>query len=281
MTADISRPQGRIDAHQHYWQIGRFAYSWLTPALSVIYRDFLPPDVLPQMEAAGIQRSVVIQADSSIAEITWLLELAEKYPTITGIVGWVDLAAPELGETLLEFRKYPCFKGVRPNRPDSEQAIASILPGLKQLARLGLTCDLLCSPQNLRMVEKLVTQAPDIQFVIDHLAGWTVVPGGAAAWKNALSPLASQPNVSLKVSGYVAYARPKPPLPETLRPYIEASLELFGADRLLFGSDWPVCTMGGAYAKTATLIQHCISSLSASEQAAIWGGNAARIYAIT
>ncbi len=146
------------------------------------------------------------------------------------------------------------------------------------LGRLGLTCDLLCNPKSLKIIRSLVEQAPGTQFIIDHLGGGTIVPGGSDEWKNAMHPLARLPNVALKVSGYLAYAKPRPPLLVTLRPYIAAVLELFGAERLLFGSDWPVCTQGGTYIDAVNLLQPILSELIPSEQAAIWGGNAARIY---
>ena len=277
---NVNHPQltERIDTHQHFWQLGRFAYSWLKPELKVLYRDFLPAEFVPQMAAAGIQRSLLVQADSSTAETAWLLELANQNPTIAGVVGWVELAATDLEKTLAAFQDDDKFKGVRPDTPESDLAIESLLPGLRLLGCLGLTCDLLCNPKSLKVIQALVEQAPGTQFIIDHLGGGTIVPGGSVEWKNAMQPLARLPNVALKVSGFLAYAQPRPPLLATLRPYIAAALELFGAERLLFGSDWPVCTQGGAYIDAVNLLQPILSELSPSDQAAIWGGTAASIY---
>ncbi len=281
MNVNFPQHPERIDTHQHFWQLDRFAYSWLTPELKVLYRDFLPAEFLPQMAAAGIQRSLLVQANSSTAETAWLLELANLHPTIAGVVGWVDLAAGELEKTLTAFQEAHKFKGVRPDTPESDLASESMLPGLRLLGCLGLTCDLLCNPKSLKIIQALVGQAPGTQFIVDHLGGGTIIPGGSDEWKNAMQPLARLPNVALKLSGYLAYAHPRPPLLATLRPYIAAALELFGAERLLFGSDWPVCTQGGAYMDAVNLLQPILSELSQSEQTAIWGGNAARIYHLT
>ncbi len=281
MNVNFPQHPERIDTHQHFWQLDRFAYSWLTPELKVLYRDFLPAEFLPQMAAAGIQRSLLVQADSSTAETAWLLELANLHPTIAGVVGWVDLAAGEREKTLTAFQVAHKFKGVRPDTPESDLAIESMLPGLGLLGSLGLTCDLLCNPKSLKIIQALVEQAPGTQFIVDHLGGGTIIPGGSLKWGKSMQPLASLPNVALKVSGYLAYAQPRPPELATLRPYITAALELFGAERLLFGSDWPVCTQGGAYKDAVNLLQPILSEFSQSEQAAIWGGNAARIYQLS
>jgi L-fuconolactonase len=278
MKVNFPQHPERIDTHQHFWQLGRFAYSWLTPKLNVLYRDYLPAEFLPQMAASGIRRSLLVQADSSTAETAWLLELAEQNPTIAGVVGWVNLAVSDLEKTLTAFQEAHGIKGVRPDTPKSDLAIESMLPGLRLLGRLGLTCDLLCNPKSLKIIQALVEQAPGTQFIVDHLGGGTIIPGGSLEWGKSMQPLARLPNVALKVSGYLAYAQPRPPLLSTLRPYIASALDLFGTERLVFGSDWPVCTQGGAYIDAVNLLQSALSEINPLEQAAIWGGNAVRIY---
>ena len=269
-----------IDTHQHFWQIGRHAYSWLTPAMTDLYRDFLPTNVRPQMDTSGIENSVLVQADSSYAETNWLLELADQNPTIIGVVGWADTKDLHLEEQLLEFKNHLRYKGVRINTPASFEEVDFILDNLRSVGRIGLTCDLLSNPESLAFIVSLVKQCPETQFIIDHLAGLPIVPNGHQAWSEAARSLSELPNAALKISGYLGYARPRPPTTEMLRPYVESALELFGTARLMYGSDWPVCTLGGPYAQTVELLLPILESLSPTDQLAVWGGTAEKIYRI-
>jgi L-fuconolactonase len=266
-----------IDAHQHFWVLGKFDYAWLKPDLSVIYRDFLPDDYLPLIQVAGVEQSVLVQADSSIAETDWLLALCGECPQIAGVVGWVDLTSPGLGRDLERLAQNRCFKGVRPSLPALNGDRQILDEGLRLLARHNLSCDVLLKPAVYRNVFDLARRHPGLVFVLDHLAGVEVTPGGHRDWAEALRPLANLPNVVMKLSGYLT-AADHPLLPEALQPYIHIALEQFSAGRLMFGSDWPVCTLGGSYKQAVELLTVTTASLTGSEKTALWGGTAQRVY---
>lgn len=271
----------RIDAHQHYWQLGRFAYPWLTPATPILYRDHLPADLAPHLANNQIDATVLVQADGSLAEARWLLELAAREPTIGGVVGWADLADPECVEQLTELARQPSFKGVRPTLPVHAHTDWSVLrQGMRALATSGLTCDLLCRPAELPRLARLVAAYPDVRFVLDHLAGQPVVPEMAASWRMAMKPFAERANVALKLSGYRTNCGPEQGGPPPLADYVAVALELFGVDRLLFGSNWPVSAQAGDYAETVKLLERALPPLSPTEQDALWGGTARTIYAL-
>jgi L-fuconolactonase len=267
----------KIDAHQHVWDMKRFRYSWLTPDSPVLYRNRLPDDVLPEMQKAGIEAAVLVQADGSVEEAYWLLELAGKYNHISGVVGWADLAAPDLPAILAALTAYPGFKGVRPSI-DARQDMDELRPGLQILDQYRLACDLLISPEQLHDYLRLLSDYPNITFVFDHLANSFGAPGDINTWKDWLKPVAALPNTVMKVSGYLTAAKTKPLTPQVLRPYVITGLELFGSTRLLYGSDWPVCTLAGSYADTVAILRSVTAELSVQEQEDIWGKTATRVY---
>jgi L-fuconolactonase len=267
----------RIDAHQHYWQIGNFSYPWLTANMPQFYRDYLPADLTPQLAANGIDATVVVQADNSGGETRWLLELATQEPTIAGVVGWADLTTPAIDEQLAELARSSYFKGIRPTLPQGDDW-SSVDQGLRALATHGLTCDLLCRPPDLPRLHTLVAAYPDVSFVINHLAGQRIIAGETESWRSALAPLAANENVTMKVSGFLAHRNPQGSEDPPLGSYLDVALELFGANRLLFGSDWPVCRRGGEYADAVRILTACTDKLSLGEQAAIWGETARRVY---
>ena len=270
--------KGSIDSHQHNWQVSRFAYNWLKNADPILQRDYLPDEAFAQMQQAGIERCVLVQADSSLQETDWLLELAQQHPHIAGVVGWVDLTAADIFAVLDKYSQNPAFKGIRPSSPAADESWPAFSPALKHLGHLGLSCDLLVRPTIAPAVFQLIREHKTTQFIIDHLGGMQIVPDGHLAWKRMIQPLVDLPNAALKVSGYLAYAQPKPPTVKTLWPYVEIALELLGADRLLFGSDWPVCTLGAPYRASVSLLAQLTDLWSANEQANIWGGTACRVY---
>jgi L-fuconolactonase len=269
-----------VDAHQHYWQLARFAYGWNRQInLPEMLRDYMPPDILPQMQACGIQYSVVIQADNSVAETRWLLELARDYPHIAGVVGWVDLAAADAGETLDHLAGYPLFKGIRlMPLPQDEAGWQSLGGGLRALAARNFTCDLLPDEATLPAAIEAMRTHPETRFVINHFAGLPLTPGGIASWTAQMRPLAALPNVFLKCSAIQGLADPPPITAATLRPYLDSVLALFGAERLLFGSDWPVSTLSGPYAECIQVMREVTAALSDDEQAWLWGKTAAMTY---
>ena len=270
-----------VDAHQHYWQLQNFTYPWNKEVnLPAMNLDYLPPDILPQMQALGIQYSVLIQADNSLEETRWMLDLAQRYPHIAGVVGWVDLAALDVAATLDELAQEPLFKGIR-LMPMPEKDWHSLSHGLRALAERELTCDVLPGEETLPLAIEMMRAHPETRFVVNHLAGLPLTPGGVLPWTEKLRPLAALPNVRLKFSAIQGLAEPPPISAQTLRPYLTSALTLFGAERLIFASDWPVSTLSGPYAECIHTMREVTADLSEHEQAQIWGKTALETYKLT
>lgn len=264
-----------VDAHQHYWQLSRFDYGWIAPDNAVLRRDYAPADLWPAMRAAGVQAGVVVQAHNSVDEARWLLTLADHNAHLAGVVGWVDPAAPDAPALLADLARHPRFKGVRWQPAGDRRAITR---GLSALAELGLSCDLLMQPDDVESVVALARSHPRVVFVLDHFAGFRLAPGAHDTWRRRVQPLADLPGVVLKVSGYLTAAEPRPVQVETLAGYIAAAVDVFGAGRLMYGSDWPVCLQAGRYADTVDLLREATVSLSPLAQELIQAGTAARVY---
>jgi L-fuconolactonase len=271
-----------IDSHQHFWQVGRFDYPWMTSDLGVLYRDYLPHDLAPIIEACGVTRTVLVQASNSVAESHWLLNLADENSFIAGVVGWVDLMSPIVDPQLDELSAHPKFKGVRhlvESEPSDDWLIQPFaLSGLRQLSRYGLTYDLLVHTRHLKYVPQVVEAVPELSFVIDHLAKPPIANNEIKEWSQALKPLASYPNVHCKLSGLVTEANWTSWQTDDLRPYVEYALELFGADRLMFGSDYPVCLLAASYDRVLDAFQEILEPLSDAEREKIFSNNAAEFY---
>lgn len=270
-----------VDAHQHYWQIDQFDYEWHKQVnLPEMNRDYLPPNILPQMQALGIQYSVLIQADNSMAETRWMLDLARRYPHIAGVIGWVDLAAADVTDTLDRLAQEQFFKGIRP-MPVPHEDWRPLRNGLQALAARGFTCDVLPREETLPSMLEMMRVHAETRFVVNHLAGLALIPGGVAPWTEQLKPLAVLPNVYMKFSAIQGLAEPPPISVETLQPYLDSALELFGTQRLIFASDWPVSTLTGPYTECINIMREVTARLSAVEQAAIWGETAITTYKLT
>ncbi|MGH2509816.1 MAG: amidohydrolase family protein [Ktedonobacteraceae bacterium] len=270
-----------VDAHQHYWQLQNFEYPWNKQVnLPQMNRDYLPPDILPQMQALGMQYSVLIQADNSLDETAWMLELAQQYPHIAGVVGWIDLVAPAVTETVARLAQQQLLKGFR-LMPTPQGAWRALSNGLHALAAHNFVCDLLPRDDTLPFAIEMMHAHPETRFVINHLAGQALTPGGVLPWTEQLKPLAALPNVFMKFSAIQGLADPAPITVETLRPYLASALTLFGAQRLIFASDWPVSTLSGPYAECIDVMRAATATLSADEQAWIWGKTAIAVYRLT
>jgi len=246
-----------VDAHKHFWQVGRFDYPWMTSDLGILYRDYLPSDFNPR--EYGVDQVVVVQASNSIAETRWLLELADANDFIAGVVGWVDLTG-DVDEQLSELA-HPKLKGIR-HLVESEPAddwLVRALPGLKRLAVHRLNYDLLVHTRHLPYVRQVVESCPEVNFVIDHLAKPPIAKHGLEEWKNGIEPLAAFPNMYCKLSGLVTEADWNSWRTEDLRPYVDYALELFGPERLIFGSDHPVCLLASSYARVLESFREIVS----------------------
>jgi L-fuconolactonase len=276
----------RIDAHQHFWNLERVAYPWLTEADGPIFRTFEPPELEPQLKAAGIDRTVLVQAMDSAEDTAYMLETADRYPWIGAVVGWVPLTDPdEAGRRLEALTRHPRLRGVRHlihNEADPDWVVQErVIEGLKIVASFDLTFDVVAVfPNHLRHVPTLAERVPGLRLVIDHLAKPPIARGEMEPWASELARAAAYPQVYAKVSGLNTAADWATWSARDLRPYVDFALERFGADRLMFGSDWPVLTLAGNYARVWSETQAVLAAYTPAEREAILGGTAARFYRI-
>jgi L-fuconolactonase len=274
----------RIDAHQHFWRYRGETHAWISESMAVLKRDFLPRDLEPLLRARGFTGCVAVQAAQSVDETRFLLELAARHPFVRGVVGWVDLLSPDLDRQLEHFSRDRRFRGVRhvaQDEPDDRWlARPDVVRGVGALRRFGLTYDILVYARQLPSAIELVRHLPDQPFVLDHVAKPEIRAGRLEPWRSDLRALAAHANVACKLSGLVTEAAWESWTAEGLRPWLETALECFGPQRLMIGSDWPVCLLAGDYDRVVGLATDFIASLTADEQAAILGANALRFYGI-
>ena len=271
-----------IDSHQHFWQVGRFEYPWMTKDLGVLYRNYFPDDLAPILQQNGISKTVLIQASNSVAESSWLLSLAGANSFIAGVVGWVDLASPHIEAQLTELTAHSKFKGVRhlvESEPRDDWLIQpAVLSGLKQLAGKNLTYDLLVHSHHLKYVPQIAEHCPDLALVVDHLAKPPIAPNEITEWSQALAPLAKFPSIHCKLSGLVTEANWSTWQTDDLRPFVDCALELFGPDRMMFGSDYPVCLLAASYDRVLESFQQILKGLNEADREKIFSKNAAKFY---
>jgi L-fuconolactonase len=271
----------RIDAHQHFWIYNQREYDWIDETMASIRRDFLPADLRPELEDAGFAGSVVVQVRQTLEETRWLLELAEDNPFILGVVGWVDLRSPRLYQDLQSFAGKSKLVGIRhivQSEPDDFLLDADFLRGISLLQEFDLAYDLLIYTKHLPLAAEFVKRFPRQRFVLDHLAKPPIRSRAIDLWARGMRELASFPNLHAKVSGLVTEANWQGWKPEDLRPYLDVAFESFGAKRLMIGSDWPVCTVAASYAQVVNLVKDYMSSYTAEDREAVFGGNAANFW---
>lgn len=272
----------RIDAHQHFWRYDPEAYRWI--GTEVLKQDYLPDDLAPLLAAAGFDGTVTVQARSTWGENLWLLALANRHDFIRGVVGWADLTAPDLASRLEQVAVHAKFCGVRcgirPSLDDPDTPHPDFLLGIAVLTGAGLTFDLLIRPPQLLMATALVAAAPAQRFILDHVAKPTIKTGELEPWASGIRELAARPNVACKVSGMVTEADREHWRPGDFTPYLDVVFEAFGSDRLMIGSDWPVCRQAADYRHTMGIVESYIAGFSASEKDAVLGGTAAVWYGL-
>lgn len=274
----------RIDTHQHFWKYNATRDAWITDEMRVIQRDFLPEDAEPLLTWYDFDGCIAVQADQSHEETHFLCDLAITSPFIKGVVGWTDLRASDADEWLDYFKAFPKIKGFRhivQAEPDGFMLDASFQNGIKLLEYFGFTYDLLLYPHQLKEATALVRAFPHQKFVLDHLAKPYIKKGEIDTWKADLSELAQSENVWCKISGMVTEADWQTWTESEIRPYLDAAFEIFGAKRLMFGSDHPVCLLAGTFEQVLGLIENYVSTLSASEQHQFWSQNAIDFYGLT
>jgi L-fuconolactonase len=270
----------KIDSHQHFWKYDATEYPWIKPG-TPLQRDWLPADLEREAAKVGINGCVAVQARQTLPESRWLLELADQSPFIKGVVGWADLQSEKVEDDLAALSKYKKFSGVR-HVVQSEAADFMLKPefmrGLGALHAFDFSYDLLLFPKHLPSSVKVVEKLSHQRFVLDHIAKPMIRAGMLQPWKTDLRELAKHPNVSCKISGLVTEAKMPGWKKEDFRPYLDVVFEAFGEDRVMFGSDWPVCLLGGSYAQIHELAADYFKQFSAAAQEKFLGGNAAKFY---
>ncbi len=272
----------RIDAHHHFWRYNAAEYGWITDEMSLLRRDFLPAELEAEIAGAGIDGVVSVQARQSLAETEWLLQLADEQSFIRGVVGWIPLTAPEAGEIAARLSARRKLKGVRhvlQDEPDEFYMLrVDFNRGVAALADAGLAYDILIFDRHLPQTIRFVDRHPNQVFILDHVAKPRIRDGMFSPWRDNISNLAKRENVFCKISGMVTEADWTRWSEEDLRPYFDAVLEAFTPQRLMFGSDWPVCLLACGYRQWCEVASRAIGRLSAAEQAEIFGGAAVRAY---
>ena len=271
-----------LDSHQHFWNYKPAHQVWMTDAMAVLRRDYLPDELAPLLETSGCAGTIAVQARQMVEETQWLLQLADAHPFIRGVVGWVDLCSPALPAQLAKFAPHPKLVGVRHvvhDEPDDQFMLRpDFRRGLAHLREFDLTYDLLLFPKHLPVAAQLVAEFPDQPFVLDHLGKPAIREGQLSPWREDLQRLAELPNVFCKLSGMVTEAQWKQWRPEDFHPYLDSVLAAFGPERVMIGSDWPVCTLSGDYASTMNIVQDYVPQFAPAVRAGILGGTCARFY---
>ena len=270
-----------VDAHQHFWNPARGDYGWLTPDLP-IHRIYDPDDLAPLMQAAGVDASIIVQAAPTAAETDYMLAIARKTPWVLGVVGWLDLEAQDAPAQIEARAADPLFLGVRPMLQDIPQPgwilRPEMEPGLRAVAEAGLVFDALVLSHQLGVAEELAARHPNLVIVLDHGAKPKLGNDVAmTAWREDMAKLARRPNVSCKLSGLLTELPPGGD-PATVAQAADTLLDLFGPERLIWGSDWPVLTLAANYQDWFMLAQSRIAAHGPGAVAAVMGANAVRIY---
>lgn len=272
----------RIDAHQHFWQYNAVRDSWITDDMSNIKRDFMPEDLYPLLQKHEIDGCIVVQSDQSEIENMFHLESAAKYDFIKGVVGWVDLTAPDITDRLHGLSQFHHLKGFRHVLQAEPREDFMLDPkfqrGIAALQHYGFTYDILIYPSHLRFAKQLVAAFPDQRFVVDHMAKPYIREKKIDDWKKDMASMAEYENVWCKASGMVTEADWKHWEKQDFTPYLDAVFETFGAERVMFGSDWPVCLVAASYDRMIGIVQDYIAGFSSTEQSDFWGGNATTFY---
>lgn len=273
-----------IDSHQHFWKYDPVRDGWITDEMSRLKRDFLPEEFEQECKPNGVDGSIAVQVDQSENETLFLLDLAERNEKIVGVVGWVDLRSPGVEERLPFFsqrKKLRGFRHIAQGEPDDQFLVGrDFARGISLLRDFGFTYDILIYPKQLPAAIELASRFPEQRFVVDHLAKPPIKAGGREPWASYIRTLAQNKNVFCKVSGLVTEADWVHWKPEELRPYLDVVFEAFGPERLMFGSDWPVCSLAASYQQVKELIWSYVEIHAPQQKENIFGGNAIRFYGL-
>lgn len=276
-----------IDSHQHFWDLARGYYNWLSPDLTPLYRNFAPGDLAPILKTQSVEQTLLVQAADSVAETEFMLSLAKQHDFIGGVIGWLDMASEEAVATIRQLSENEKFKGIRPMLQDlsDEQWILKpeLDPCFKILVELDLVFEALVLPKHLPHLKTLLARYPSLRVVIDHAAKPHISEGFSSEinkqWQRDIADLSILPNVFCKLSGLITEAQPGATF-EHLQPFMQHLLVNFGAQKLAWGSDWPVLNLASDYASWKAIVARFVSSLTIEEQQAIWADTAKSIYDI-
>jgi L-fuconolactonase len=274
----------KIDSHQHFWRYDAVRDAWITDSMAVLKRDFLPEHLTGELTANGVDASIAVQANQSESETMFLVHLAETNERIAGVVGWVDLLSPRVAERLEHFSHFPKLRGFRhvaqSEADDRFLARENFVNGVAHLRAFGFTYDILIYPKQLPAAIELVAHLADQRFVIDHVAKPEIKSKKTEPWAAQMNEIAQNKNVFCKLSGLVTEADWKHWKTDDFKPYLDVVFNAFGADRLMFGSDWPVCLLAATYSQVKRIIEEYVKGFSGSDKEKIFGGNATRFYAL-
>jgi L-fuconolactonase len=272
----------RIDAHQHFWIYDESELAWIDESMAALRRNFLPADLQDELSAHDLHGSILVQTRQTVEETLWLLELAEHHPSILGVVGWADLSSPEIAVQLKHLTGNPKLVGLRhivQSEPDDRFLLRpEFLRGVAALEEFGLAFDILIYARHLPVAIEFVERFPRQRFVLDHMAKPPIKSGEIKTWAAGIRDLAAFPNVFCKLSGLVTEADWKQWTNHDITPYLNVAFESFGPDRLMIGSDWPVCLLAASYSQTINLVQDYILKRAPERAADVFGGNAQRFW---
>jgi L-fuconolactonase len=270
-----------IDAHQHFWRYDPAEYEWIDESMGALRRDFLPEDLDLELALSDFQGSVAVQARQTLEETRWLLELAERSSSIVGVVGWVDLCSPDVRSQLKAFAGSRKLVGVRhivQAEPDERFLLSpDFLRGISALEEFDLAYDILIYTKHLSVAAEFVEQFPRQRFVLDHMAKPPIKGGEINFWAERIRRLAAFPNVFCKLSGLVTEGDWQHWTPAQIEPYLDVAFEAFGMERLMIGSDWPVCLVASSYAGTVQIVKEYLRTHKL-ESSGVLGGNAQRFW---
>jgi L-fuconolactonase len=272
----------KIDSHQHFWKYDPVHHAWINDDMEIIQQDFLPDDLEPILQNYGFNGCVTVQVDQNEEENMLLLGYADKYPFIKGVVGWIDLKADNIEERLAHFSQFEKLKGFRHILQGEADRAYMLNPdfkrGISKLNKFGYTYDILIYTDQLGYANEFATAFPDQLFVIDHLAKPKIKDGEIADWEKGIRAIAKNENVYCKVSGMVTEADWQNWKPEDLTPYMDVVFEAFGTDRVMYGSDWPVCRVAATYGQLLDVTDAYVTKLSETERDKFYGDNAVKFY---
>ncbi|MGF1557997.1 MAG: amidohydrolase family protein [Flavobacteriaceae bacterium] len=271
-----------IDAHQHFWKYDSIKHSWISESMAVLRNDFLPADLKKIYAENGVDGCVAVQVDQTLDETDFLLDLAQENDFIKGVVGWVDFRAKNIDMMLEHYQPKKKLKGFRHIVQEEADHNFLLRPdfvtGISYLEKYDFVYDILIFPHQLGASLELIKKFPHQKFIIDHLAKPYIKDGFFDGWALLMTEIAKHENVYCKLSGMITEADFNSWKPEQFKPYIDLVFRAFGPERLLYGSDWPVCLLAGNYGQVKKLVTDYVSELSTTEKTAIMGGNAIKFY---